>query len=218
MNLHRAEKPDWVGLQETELNRWQRVAKRTNGFVTPASFISLAGLAISIYGLYLILFVSGFWGAVALLIGRIFDILDGIVADHTKTKSPVGESIDVTVDKTILGLAIITIIRFRLVPLLVGLTLAAYGIYNSLLGIHARYSHRGFTIHPSAAGKISNVFMWSAIILFILVRFKFNSLGAWHTIVYQLANICFVLFVITAIYSSLEYTRALVRQSNGKTK
>ena len=50
-NMHRTGKlADWELIDSTKWNNFQKVADRTNGIITPANLISLAGLALTIQG------------------------------------------------------------------------------------------------------------------------------------------------------------------------
>src|SRR5260370_1427998 len=109
MNLHHADKPDWEKQPPDSWNVWQRLAARTQGVITPANFVSLAGVAMVITGLVLITVNSVLLGTLLVIIGRMADILDGIVAEMTHTKSPLGELIDATIDKMILLAAIVVL-------------------------------------------------------------------------------------------------------------
>src|SRR4051794_15939162 len=99
LDLHHASEADWKRLPAAERNSWQRLAARTQGIVTPANLISLGGAAVVFYGLYLIAHSQIVTGILTVLAGRAADIIDGYIAHRTGTKSPLGEAVDVTIDK-----------------------------------------------------------------------------------------------------------------------
>jgi phosphatidylglycerophosphate synthase len=210
MNLHRADRADWETVSPDNRNGWQRLAARTMGIVAPANIVSLLGAAIAFYGIHLMWKGSITVGVITLLIGRTADILDGVVADYTKTKSPFGEGFDATVDKVIILLVLVVIYWQSLLPWPVLFCLIAFNLYNALLGFYAGWIKK-IGSHPSKSGKLSSVFAWLAIVLLILgTQTKDTS----PMIGIKLAGyVCLAAFIVGAIVSSYGYTKtALMRR------
>jgi phosphatidylglycerophosphate synthase len=91
-----------------------------------------------------------------------FDILDGVIADATKTKNDIGEFFDATVDKasTALTIGVIFATQASLWPILLLLILPH--VFISLIVLHKR--SRGKKLHPTRIGKISMALAWSTIL------------------------------------------------------
>src|SRR5258708_17612311 len=102
MDLHHANpKPDWEYITEGKLSRWQIVAAATRGIVTPGNAASTLGFLMA--GLGLVVFIRGnaLIGLALVLLGRAVDMFDGLIASRTHTKSPLGASLDASLDKLI---------------------------------------------------------------------------------------------------------------------
>jgi phosphatidylglycerophosphate synthase len=205
MSLHRAEVSDWDKLSLVELNFWQKLAARTYGIVTPANFISIIGAALVIYGLYAATHDSLTIGVIAILVGRYADVLDGAIADFTKTKSPIGEALDATIDKVLLGLALIVLLLNHLLPLWVGFTMAFYGLCNIVLFAVGRLEK--VRLHPSLTGKAATALEWSAVGLYLIVLQLEHQHEHAADIARILANIIFGLFIIFAATAAVNYYR-----------
>lgn len=162
LQLHRSrQKPDWELVAVAERNWSQRLAAATSGIVTPANCMTILGVVLVGYGLIL-LPSQLFYGVAFILVGRLFDLLDGIVADATGTKGPLGELMDATADKIVLfgtGLAVGAlgfISWFIIIPLFL------QNIANVLIGYNAKKHH--VTLHPSSIGKVATTLQWAGII------------------------------------------------------
>jgi phosphatidylglycerophosphate synthase len=197
MNLHRADLPDWEKVPPPNRNGWQRLAARTNGVLAPANLISIVGALMAIWGLYRLTRGHILLGVSLILIGRAADILDGMIADLTKTKSPLGEAVDAAIDKIIIFVVAIVLIRQNLVPSNVGIVILLISAYISLLSLYTRWRKR--KLHPSLLGKLSTAFAWIALALYLLV----NPL--WP------AAICFGLFLVTSLVAAVGYTKQVYR-------
>jgi phosphatidylglycerophosphate synthase len=204
MKLHRATRSDWSQIAPQERNLWQRWAAGSHGVITPGNIVSLLGAALVVRGLFYLgngQLVAGIW---TVLLGRVADILDGMVADYTKTKSPLGEAIDASFDKTLLVLALIVLLDKHYLPLFVGIVMAVHAVYNIVVSSIARSFK--INLHPSRAGKLCAGAEWLCVGLYLLV----DILRQYHhdtTVAHGAALISFGLFVITAIWSSRNYTR-----------
>ncbi|HSW99228.1 MAG TPA: CDP-alcohol phosphatidyltransferase family protein [Candidatus Saccharimonadales bacterium] len=159
MRLHRAAKQaDWELIPPGSWNHWQRLAARTHKVVTPGNIVSLCGLMLVAIGLVLV-GRHHLWAGVAVLgAGRLLDIVDGLAAEHTGTKSHIGEGIDAGFDKlAALGtLAVFTM--SHVVPLWLAVLVGVQNAATALLGLLADIAGR--TIHPNIAGKLAAGGLW----------------------------------------------------------
>jgi phosphatidylglycerophosphate synthase len=109
--LHRLEDNhnDWDSVPVTKLSYWQRLAKKTNGFLTPGNAITLIGTVLVIDGLVDFAAGNRIIGTIKVVTGRVSDILDGIVAARTRTKGRIGRDLDPTADimQLIIGVALL---------------------------------------------------------------------------------------------------------------
>jgi phosphatidylglycerophosphate synthase len=167
MKLHRSHSSaDWERIRPKHRSSIQNLAAKTNGIVTPPNFLSLVGLIVSLIGVVYLLQGSFWLAAIGLLLGRLFDIADGWVADKTGTKSPLGEIVDAVTDKiitvvTIVALYVTGISEWWLVTLLL-----LPQILITLLSLYRRRIGRGF--QPSRLGKLSMAAAWISILSLIL--------------------------------------------------
>lgn len=174
MDLHRTGKrAQWLTVPSGKRNRWQRLAKRTHGIVTPGNVISLFGAIVVAAGLvYLYRGMLGV-GLVCLLIGRLADVVDGIIAAKTGTKGPLGEAVDATIDKLTLLAAIIVFMATNVVPWLAVLLIALLNAANAAFSVIAKL--RKHAIHPSLVGKLAAVFQWAAILLYVAAAAMYSA-------------------------------------------
>lgn len=168
VKLHQAtHTADWANTAPGKHTRFQRLAMRTHGIVTPGNITSVAGLLLVLIGLYFLVQELYVAGLAYVVLGRLCDILDGMAADATNTKSPLGEAVDATCDKagaiaTLLVIGGADIASWWVVGL-VGLQ----NIFNIIVSAIAK--HRRVQLHPTANGKISVALQWVAIAGFISV-------------------------------------------------
>ena len=92
MNLHRVEGvADWAKPNLPKLSKIQKIASKTNGTITPGNILSVTGGLFVVSGLVDIYRGDEMKRGIRKVgIGRAIDIIDGIVADKTGTKSPLG--------------------------------------------------------------------------------------------------------------------------------
>lgn len=167
MNLHRALEHEWSHVPADQYNTYQRIAAHTNGLITPGNAVSLSGFMLVAAGLVFVWQGSLALGLALLLIGRLADLFDGMIAHATKTKSPVGEAVDATIDK-IVALAALTVLSYLgLVPFFIGALFLLHNITNVCLFGLARL--RGTRLHPNRTGKLSTAGEWLAVVGFTLV-------------------------------------------------
>lgn len=166
MKLHQSKKrPDWDTVALESRNRWQRLAARTRGVITPGNAISLVGLCLTLTGLYLIAKTGLGLGLVIVLIGRLADVLDGFVADRTGTKSQLGKMIDASIDKITALATLIILAIYGLMPLWAVLVIGLQSIANIVLALIGRQRFK--RMQPSRRGKIAVFGFWAAIVLFL---------------------------------------------------
>lgn len=145
-----------------DYNIAQKIAVKTKGIITPGNAVTLIGFLIVLYGLFLLIKQEILLGAVALAIGRMFDILDGVIADATKTKNDIGEFFDATVDKisTLLTIGVIFATQANLWLALALLILPH--VFISLIVVYKRSKNK--KLHPTRIGKISMALAWVTIL------------------------------------------------------
>ncbi len=154
MNLHRSGKiPDWENIPSDQRNNWQKLAAKTNGFITPGNIITMSGAALVLSGAKDIKNNKERKGFAKLVIGRIADLADGLVADKTGTKSSKGESLDAFVDSAEMIAFLPLIVRKGYLPLRTGII---YGIHKAInAGATAVAKKGNLELHTSWAGKRS---------------------------------------------------------------
>lgn len=199
MDLHRAStKADWESVESPRRTRFQKLAAATRGFVTPANILTVIGFGIVIYGLVALLQHSFWLGAVLLVVGRLLDVADGLVAQATKTKSPLGELFDATADKigtflTIIVLLVANVTYWWLIVALIGPQ-----IIISLVVLYKK--QHGRTTHPTRPGKLSMAGAWVAIVGVIIVK----ALGGFMPLA-LLMDALIVVSVVLGLYALWQY-------------
>lgn len=169
MNLHRITgKSDWEKVVPSKYNFFQKVAASTGGIVSPANIITIIGLGIVVYGL-VALMQDAYWvGLGALIVGRLLDIVDGVVAEATQTKSAVGELFDAAADKIGTLLTIVVLVLAAVADWWVILALILPQVLIPLLVFYKK--QKGISVHPTRQGKVSMALTWVGIAGLILVR------------------------------------------------
>jgi len=166
MKLHRADnKPDWERVSAKKRTYWQRLAAQTKGLVTPGNIITATGLLLVLIGCVLVAQEHYLGGFVTLLIGRFADYADGLVAEHTQTKSALGALLDAAIDKLATFAIFITLIVSHIVPAwLALLTILVHVVilYPSSIGVK-----RGITIQPAITGKIGMALTWGGVLGYV---------------------------------------------------
>jgi len=166
MKLHAPHtKPDWELTGPQKVTLWQRLALRTNGLITPANVLSITGVGLVLWGAWQLgLDRRWLFGVCLVAIGRCFDVLDGYVAERTKTKSRLGGAIDVICDKLAMLTILIAAVYAHLVwPWFVGL-LVLYNVYLAYFGALQGRVHR---IYPNSFAKLASFVSWLAIFVSI---------------------------------------------------
>lgn len=178
MNLHHAgRQPDWQDIPPGTANGWQRMARGTHGLVTPGNAISVAGAVLSLAGIALLQH-SLAAGAVLLVVGRLFDAVDGTVAERTGTKSPVGKYVDATLDKIVILAGMLALASAGIMPFWVAVAILAFNALNVIAtGVAARNS---INLQPSAAGKLAMAGYWVTAVGFIAGAITTNAASDWQ--------------------------------------
>ncbi len=169
MNLHRtSDEPDWAAIPDSERSLAQKIAAKTIGLVTPANLITVLGLSIVVYGLVLILNEQYWVGIILLGVGRLLDIVDGLVADVTKTKSPTGEIFDAAADKIGTVLLIAVLILADITHWWVVVALIIPQVIIPIVSFYKR--QKGINVHPTLAGKLSMGLTWVGILGLLILK------------------------------------------------
>ncbi len=169
MNLHRTSRtPDWANVKVADRNIFQKVAAATGGVASPANIVTVIGLGMVVYGLVAIL-QQQFWaGLVLLVIGRLLDIVDGLVAEATHTKSPLGELFDAVADK--IG-TVLTIVALLYAGITHWWVIAGLIIPQILITLVILYKKsKGIGVHPTRQGKLSMAAAWAGIVGLLLAK------------------------------------------------
>ncbi len=162
MNLHRSGKEaQWESVEPEDRNVFQTVAAKTNGIVTPANAVDAIGAGLVASGLKDISRNNTAKGVVKVGLGRIADLVDGFIAERTGTKSPLGEGLDVIIDKTETAGALPVLVKADILPKSVAGMIVAQNMANTAFSAVAK--QRGAEIHPSREGKITMFGQWAAI-------------------------------------------------------
>lgn len=169
MQLHHTSgKPDWFTVKKSDYNVWQKLARSTNGIVTPGNITTVLGFGLVIVGLLQISFHHYWLGIVTVSIGRMFDLLDGWLAEKTQTKSPLGESFDAIADKLGTLFTLVVLVFTHIVPIGTVVLVAAPQLILPFFTLIAHSRHK--SIHPSRAGKLSMAFAWVSLAGFVILK------------------------------------------------
>lgn len=208
--LHRTDdRPDWDYTEPADYNKWQTLAVKSNGLLTPANFISILGALFTIYGLILITGYKGyFWQGIGLIIlGRIGDLLDGVVAQATGTKSPLGEAIDASLDKMVMLVALLALLFGNLLPAVVGAAMIAQNTWNAIISLKAKA--KKLPLHPNLYGKISVFLSWALLVLYPIHAVLDNKRGILDNMTLVAATLVFLGYIILGAVSSYKYYKDL---------
>jgi cardiolipin synthase len=213
MDLHTPGlKADWDSTPPGRRNAWQRLAASTGGLLTPGNLITWLGLAIVIFGLRQLAGGHLIPGVVIICMGRCLDVLDGMAAAYTKTKSPLGEITDVVADKVALfGCALVIVVR-QLMPLYLILALVVIYILISLLGAAVRIGQ--IELHPTQTGKLYTASSWIGLLLYI---FSDAARGFSHLLLRTGALIGIIITLALSIQSLYGYVKTVTEPRHGKT-
>lgn len=214
MELHRSGiKADWEMVPPTQRTGWQRLAASSGGILTPGNTLTLIGLLLVMWGTYSIFHKHYESGMLALFSGRIADILDGLIAEATKTKSPLGEMIDAVADKIALLIVLPVLAANHLVPVAVIGLLLLYSLTNASFGILSKVKKR--MVHPTFEGKLATAACWFGIAAFLFSStILSHSFQPWHSLTVALAWGLTLFFVVWGYRASSEYAYLLFRKTS----
>lgn len=169
MNLHRTGKQaDWEKVDPSEWNLFQRLASKTHGILTPGNVITVLGAATVTSGLIDIHRGETRKGTYKVGAGRLLDILDGIVADATKTKSPLGEALDASMDKLVMFGILRTLYKKEVINKETYHQILRQNLANVAITGVARVIDA--EIHPSEDGKHTMLCQGTSLGLYSLAR------------------------------------------------
>lgn len=208
--LHIAKVADWDKKASGPFNGWQRLAKKTGGVITPGNLASFFGGVAAIYGLWVVMAGEIVNGLIFLSIGRIADVADGVIAEYTKTKSPLGEIIDATIDKIIIAAALIVLGALQLIPWVILIFIALQNMANVISSILAKLRNK--LLHPSRLGKVSAAFSWVTLILYPLGDWLQKDLApSGGSVLVSISIISFVIYIVLGLQASLGYASAVYK-------
>jgi phosphatidylglycerophosphate synthase len=194
MNLHRhSGTPEWENTSAGDRNYWQKLAHKTNGLLTPPNIATIIGFIIVLFGLVFLLERHYVAAAVAIAIGRFFDVIDGWIAERTGTKSPFGEGLDAVADKVSAFLILPALIVSHAAPAWAVIAILLPQIVTFIL-IYFRRKQNHHT-HASRAGKYGVALSWVAISGFVLISGLQPTNNAFYVL-------CSLLTAISVLLSS----------------
>ena len=169
MDLHRTTgKPDWETVKPANRNVFQTIAASTHSIITPANLITLIGLGIVLYGLWALIAHHYWLGLSMLIIGRLLDVADGVVASKTGTKSPTGEFFDAVADKIGTFLTVIVLVIAQVADWWVIGALILPQILIPLVVLYKK--QKRINVHPTRQGKLSMAALWVGVPGLIILK------------------------------------------------
>ncbi len=212
MDMHQAENtPDWSKVPAKKRNIWQHMAADTQGIGTPGNVLSVIGFCLLVAGLWVVITRSLWEGTALVSAGRLADVIDGMIADRTGTKSPLGRALDAALDKTGAFLALFVFTWYGILPLWVALASAAQNIANIAVSVYAPW--RNVLLNPSYAGKIATAGFWLAIVTFVVAHLLHGNVAPlWYAAASITAYIVAAGALVLGTYATLGYI-AVVRGS-----
>jgi len=200
----------WYNVPEAKRTALQRLGARTLGTVTPGNMLTLAGVAITTTGLVYFWQTHFMIGFILIGIGRLFDVLDGMIARKTKTSCPFGEGLDASADKLVILLAAVVLIATHAVPIILMIAIA---VLEALTGATVLLGRKiGVRLHPHRIGKYATFGLWVALILY-MISHALGQTTSWGRGLYLAASICSVMALIAATGAFMTYIRTIVRRN-----
>lgn len=201
MKLHRVgNQAEWAGTVPSAQNIWQRLAVQTDGVFTPGNILTISGLALVCIGAWFLVEDRLLTAFILIAIGRFFDIADGWIADKTKTKSPLGESLDAGFDKIAALVILLAFAASNLAPLWVLALLLSPHIFIGVISGLALLKKR--RLHPSKLGKASTALAWLGLISFIGHAIEPDAILAF------IAYFCCLIAGLLGLLAALHYLRS----------
>ncbi len=172
---------DWDDIPARELNRWQRIAKKTHGIVTAANAVSIAGFLLVMNGLSDIASGNKGVGLAKVVGGRALDVVDGEVAHRTGTKGNVGRVVDPTLDFGGLIISLPVMVEAKMIPLAAAATVATPKVATAI-GSTIGFLRGQKTLVPEEA-KIGTFGIWGGIAAFgVSAAFEKHIPGSAETV------------------------------------
>jgi phosphatidylglycerophosphate synthase len=134
-------------------------------------------------------------------IGRLFDLVDGWLANRTGTKSALGEAMDASVDKLTLLPVIIFLPLGAVIDWWLAVSLLAVNLVIAVISLAARI--RQYRLHPSRFGKYATAVTWLALV--ILVAGRAADIGAVYAGGWALLLSAIAMTLVAAVQYSREY-------------
>lgn len=160
MKLHRVGKlPDWETVPSRDRNVFQKVAAKSRGVITPGNVATLWGAFMVGSGLKDISGREVTKGVFKVSLGRVADLFDGLAAETTGTKSPLGEGADVVTDKLETAAALPVLVKADILPMPPAGLIFAQNMANTVFSVVAKC--RGIELHSSREGKRSTFGQWA---------------------------------------------------------
>lgn len=207
MDLHHTSgRPDWATVPSAERTNWQRMAARTGGAITPGNIITAVGFILVLIGLVGILRHAYWWGFALIVLGRLCDILDGLAAEATGTKSPLGEALDVACDKAGSILSFGALLLAHVISWPVAALLLLPNL--SIIAFTRLAARRHTKLHPARSGKLAMAATWAALICFLLATALRLSSHSWLEIT---GDVFTALAFVLGAWASAVYWRDISR-------
>ncbi len=118
--------------------------------LAPANAITIVGFLLTVFGASML---DRTTGVVLVVIGRLFDMLDGFVARTTRTSSKFGAALDAVADKVSGFILLLAAWRFDLAPRLVLAGMFLQNLINVFLSLAAVKTGSQQPLVTSRAGK-----------------------------------------------------------------
>ncbi len=200
------EVPDWATVDPADRNIWQQMAADTQGLVTPGNAFSIAGFGLVITGLWLVADRSLWEGTLLVSFGRMADVIDGMVAERTGTKSPLGRLLDADFDKIGALLALLVFTLVHVLPVWVAVAIATQNVANIFISVRGLW--RRAVINPSLPGKVSMAGYWIAIVGFVATRLLLHSRYAvFHAVTSTIAYGLVIISLTLGVAASAGYLK-----------
>jgi len=181
------------------------MAARTYGFITIGNIVTLIGFALVVIGVVLVVDARYLAGFLIIGAGRLCDLLDGWLADITKTKSYVGASFDVFADKFASLLALLALPSSSLMPWWPAIGII---IVQTVTGIASTLVVRQkIPIFPVKSGKIGMAVIWAGILGYVVGAMFDGESGG---VIRFLATCIAVVGVSFSGHAMLQYCRQYV--------
>lgn len=176
MDLHELHTgAEWYSVSDKKRTRWQRLAARTLGTVTPGNAVTLLGAVITVVGLWAFWHDSFILGFILIGAGRLGDIIDGFVARRTHTSSPFGEGLDAATDKLVILLAALVLVATEAVPLVLIIAVTILEIAIAVAVMLGRKA--GAQLHPLRIGKYATFGLWLSLVVFLIAHAMGSAYG-----------------------------------------